>query len=89
MSIEARVNKLGLNGLIEDGIHVHSKELIIASQVNVHRFGLAKVLVRINGDSFKRTCAENDGSQFKRCHQSLQRSFGRLSDYRRPGSYSN
>ena len=28
-------------------------ELIIASQVNVHRFGLAKVLVRINGDSFK------------------------------------
>ena len=35
MSIEARVNKLGLNGLIEDGIHVHSKELIIASQVNV------------------------------------------------------
>jgi hypothetical protein len=53
MSIEARVNKLGLNGLIEDGIHVHSKELIIASQVNVHRLGLAKVLVRINGDSFK------------------------------------
>ena len=53
MSIEARVNKLGLNGLIEDGIHVHSKELIIVSQVNVHRFGLAKVLVRINGDSFK------------------------------------
>ena len=29
MSIEARVNKLGLNGLIEDGIHVHSKELIM------------------------------------------------------------
>ena len=54
MSIEARVNKLGLNGLIENGIHVHSKELlIIASQVNVHQFGLAKVLVRINGDSFK------------------------------------
>ena len=24
MSIEARVNKLGLNGLIEDSIHVHS-----------------------------------------------------------------
>jgi hypothetical protein len=45
--------RTGLNGLIEDGLHVHSKELIIASQVNVHRFGLAKVLVRINGDSFK------------------------------------
>jgi hypothetical protein len=53
MAIETRVNKLGLGGLIEDGIHVHSKDLIIVSQVNVHRFGLAKVLVRINGDSFK------------------------------------
>ena len=74
MSIEARVNKLGLNGLIEDGIHVHSKELIIASQVNVHRLGLAKVLVRINGDSFKELAQKMMEANSSDA-QSLQRSF--------------
>ena len=40
MSIEARVNKLGLNGLIEDGIHVHSKELALLWQIYSRRFSM-------------------------------------------------
>jgi hypothetical protein len=86
MSIEARVNKLGLNGLIEDGIHVHSKELIIASQVNVHRFGLAKVLVRINGDSFKELAQKMMEANSSDAIKAFSAALG---DYRRPGSYSN